>query len=148
MEDKYRRLIDPIEFNQKVLDYIGSDELNKMIDSTVFKDKPECKNAITHGMIAASMLTCRCESIYVKEESKPACESLVFKKPLFLKKEKVITEFCLKHELTNNRTSIYENDDVRFCFDKKIIRVLLYDSSNKELKNRIQDYFYEKRWKQ
>ena len=87
------------------------------------------------------------KTIYAKEETKPTCESLIFKKPLFLKKEKVITEFCLKHEFTNSRTSIYENKDVRFCFDKKIIRVLLYDSSNKELRNRIQDYFYEKRWK-
>lgn len=49
---------------------------------------------------------------------------------------------------TNDRASIYENDDVRFCFDKKVIRVLLYDNSNKELKNKIQDYFYEKRWKE
>ena len=26
----------------------------------------------------------------------------------------------MKHEFTNSRTSIYENKDVRFCFDKKI----------------------------
>lgn len=146
MED-YKILIDPSEFQQKVLDYINSDELDKMIDSTVFKDKPECKSAITHGMVIASMLTTRCERIYVKEETKPTYENLVFVKPHFLKKENVITEFDLKHEFTNKRTSIYENDDVRFCFDKKVIRVLLYDSSNKELKQKIQDYFYEKRWK-
>ena len=146
MED-YKILIDPSEFQQKVLDYINSDELDKMIDSTVFKDKPESKSAITHGMVIASMLTTRCEKIYVKEETKPTYENLVFVKPHFLKKENVITEFDLKHEFTNNRTSIYENDDVRFCFDKKVIRVLLYDSSNKELKQKIQDYFYEKRWK-
>lgn len=147
MED-YKILIDPLEFQQKVLDYIGSDELDKMIDNTVFKDNPECKNAITHGMVIASMLTCRCERIYVKEETKPTCENLVFVKPHFLKKEAVIAEFDLKHEFTNSRISIYENDDVRFCFDKKFIRVLLYDGKNKELKRRIQDYFYEKQWKQ
>lgn len=79
MEYGYRMFIDPTEFNQKVLDYISSDELDKMVDSTVFKDKPECKNAIIHGMIIASMLTCRCKSIYVKEETKPTCENLVFK---------------------------------------------------------------------
>ena len=148
MENKCRRLIDPTEFQQKVLDYIGSDELNKMIDSTVFKSNSECKNAIVHGMVIASMLTCRCESIYVKEETKSMYENLVFTKPYFLNKEKVIDEFSLKHVFTNDRASIYENDDVRFCFDKKVIRVLLYDNSNKELKKRIQDYFYEKRWKQ
>ena len=148
MENKCRRLIDPTEFQQKVLDYIGSDELNKMIDSTVFKSNSECKNAIVHGMVIASMLTCRCESIYVKEETKSTYENFVFTKPYFLKKEKVIDEFSLKHVFTNDRASIYENDDVRFCFDKKVIRVLLYDNNNKELKKRIQDYFYEKRWKQ
>lgn len=147
MED-YKILIDPSEFQQKVLDYIGSDELDKMIDNTVFKNNPECKSAITHGMAIASMLTSRCEKIYVKKETKPTYENLVFVKPHFLKKETVIAEFDLKHEFTNNRTSIYENDDVRFCFDKKVIRVLLYDSSNKELKRKIQDYFYENRWKQ
>lgn len=147
MED-YKLLINPTEFQQKVLDYIGSDELDKMINSTIFKDNPECKRAIIHGMVIASMLTCRCESIYVKEESKPICENLVFTKPLFFNKETVISEFGLKHEFTNNRTSIYENDDVRFCFDKKVIRVLLYDGNNKELKHKIQDYFYEKKWRQ
>ena len=148
MKEKYKKLIDPTEFQQKVLDYIGSDELNKMIDSTVFKGNSECKNAIVHGMVIASMSTCRCESIYVKEETKSTYENCVFTKPYFLKKEKVIDEFSLKHVFTNDRASIYENDDVRFCFDKKVIRVLLYDNSNKELKKRIQDYFYEKRWKQ
>ena len=59
----------------------------------------------------------------------------------------VIDEFSVKHVFTNDRASIYENDDVRFCFDKKVIRVLLYDNSNKELKKRIKDYFYENRWK-
>lgn len=136
MED-YKILIDPSEFQQKILDYIGSDELGKIIDNTVFKDNSECKNAIIHGMVIASMLTSRCKSVYVKEEAKPTCENLVFVKPHFLKKETVIAEFDLKHEFTNNRTSIYENDDVRFCFDKKVIRVLLYDGRNKELKRRI-----------
>lgn len=148
MKDEYKKLIDPTEFQQKVLDYIGSDELDKMIDSTVFKNKTECRNAIIHGMVIASMLTCRCESTYVKEQIKSTYENLVFTKPYFLKKEKVVNEFGLKHVFTNNRTSIYENEDARFCFDKKVIRVLLYDNGNKELKSRIQDYFYEKRWKQ
>ena len=119
-----------------------------MIDSAVFKGNAECKNGIVDGMVIASMLTCRCESIYVKEETKSTYENFVFTKPYFLKKEKVIDEFSLKHVFTNDRASIYENDDVRFCFDKKVIRVLLYDNNNKELKKRIQDYFYEKRWKQ
>ena len=64
----YKILINLTEFQQKVLDYIGSNEMDKMIDNTVFKDKPECKSAIIHGMAIASMLTSYCEKIYVKEE--------------------------------------------------------------------------------
>lgn len=149
MKEKYEILINPAEFQQKILDYINSDELDKMINNTIFAGKPECKSAIIHGMSIASMLTCHCESIYVKEEqTKPSYENLVFTKPHFFKKETVISEFGLKQEFTNSRTSIYENDEVRFCFDKKIIRVILYDSNNKELKHKIQKYFYEKKWKQ
>ena len=53
--------IDSTELQQKVLDYIASEEFNKMVDSTVFRDNNQCKSAIIHGMSIASMLTCRCE---------------------------------------------------------------------------------------
>lgn len=56
----FKMLIDSTEFQQKVLDYISSCEIDKMIDTTVFKDNQECKQAIIHGMIIASMLTSRC----------------------------------------------------------------------------------------
>ena len=69
MED-YKIFIDPTEFQQKILDYISSDKLDGMIDNTVFKDKPECKSAIIHGMAIASTLISYCEKIYVKEEEK------------------------------------------------------------------------------
>ena len=36
--DNYKVLIDSTELQQKVLDYIASDEFSKMVDSTVFKD--------------------------------------------------------------------------------------------------------------
>ena len=68
MEGKSKILIDPIEFQKKVLDYIGYGEIDKMIDSTVYKDKPECRGAIIHGMALASMLTGACTKISVKEE--------------------------------------------------------------------------------
>lgn len=67
----YKTLIDSTELQQKVLDYIASDEFNKMVDSTVFRDDNQCKLAIIHGMAIASMLTCRCESFCInfkKEE--------------------------------------------------------------------------------
>lgn len=86
------------------------------------------------------------EALDKKEESK--CEHLLFTKPFLFKEKLAVDEFNLNFVFESDRTVIYENDDVRFCFDKKVIRVLLYDGSNKELKRRIQDYFYEKQWKQ
>ena len=71
----------------------------------------------------------------------------VFEKPK--NKDKVIIEdFHLdKLVLQNERTSIYENNKVRFCFDSKVIRVFILDDSDDILKTRIQKYFYEKQWK-
>ncbi len=78
--------------------------------------------------------------------NKPECENLYFTKP-FHKEQIIIKEFGLNLVLKNKRTSIYENEDVRFSFDKKVVRVLLYNNKNVELKQRIQNYFYEKQWK-
>lgn len=60
-------LIDSTELQQKVLDYISSCEIDKMINTTVFKDNQECKQAIIHGMVIASMLTSRCKQIKINE---------------------------------------------------------------------------------
>lgn len=67
MENDYRIVIDIKEFQQKVLDYISSDEIDKMISNTVFADKPECKSVVIHGMVIASMLTSCCELMYARE---------------------------------------------------------------------------------
>lgn len=48
-----RIFIDSTEFQQNVMDYIASDEFNKMIDATVFKDSDDCKRAVAHGMAIA-----------------------------------------------------------------------------------------------
>lgn len=69
-KDNYRILIDSKEFQQKVLDYIGSEEIDKMIRSTIFDGKPECKSAIIHGMCIASMLASYCEPFCIIEKSK------------------------------------------------------------------------------
>lgn len=60
--EEYKILIDPIELQQKIIDYIYSDEMNKLVENTIFSDKPECRDAIAHGMLIASMLTCKCQS--------------------------------------------------------------------------------------
>ena len=66
----YRVLIDSKEFQQKVLDYIGSEEIDKVIRTTSFDGKPECKSAIIYGMCLASMLTNNCEPFYIIENCK------------------------------------------------------------------------------
>ena len=39
-----------------------------MISSTIFADKPEYKQAVIHGMVWASLLICKCDSIVLKEK--------------------------------------------------------------------------------
>lgn len=78
--DNYKVLIDSTELQKKVLDYIASEEFNKMVNSTVFRDNNQCKMAIIHGMVIASMLTCRCEPLYInfkkeeyEDDKRPQC---------------------------------------------------------------------------
>lgn len=67
MKENHKILIDPTEFQSLVLDYINSEEFNKMIDASVFIGDPTYKSAIIHGMTIASMLTCRCQRYDVVE---------------------------------------------------------------------------------
>lgn len=63
-------LIDISEYQQKVLDCISSEEIDKFFDSTIFADIPEssmCKQAMIHGMVIASMMTSQCNQIIVGE---------------------------------------------------------------------------------
>lgn len=56
--------IEVTEFQRKVFDYIGSEQLSKMFDTTYFskgENKQECKMAMIHGMLIASMITSRCD---------------------------------------------------------------------------------------
>lgn len=69
MEDKYVTLIDSKEFQEKILEFITSEELDKVFNHTVFVDIPECKQAMIHGMCIASMLICKCEQIIGKQNA-------------------------------------------------------------------------------
>lgn len=63
-------LIDISEHQQKVLDCISSEEIDKFFDSTIFADIPEssmCKQAMIHGMVIASMMTSQCNHVIVEE---------------------------------------------------------------------------------
>ena len=57
-------------------------------------------------------------------------------------KDNIIHGFNLKERLSNERTSIYENKDMRFSIDKKIVRVIIFNGDDYELQNKIQKYFY------
>lgn len=64
-------LIEPKEFQQKILDCVLTDEINRMFESTYFstKENPsEYKAAMIHGMIMASLLTSSCKTYVVNKE--------------------------------------------------------------------------------
>ena len=42
----YKIVVDPVELQRKIIDYIASDELNKMVASTVFEGDEQCKLAM------------------------------------------------------------------------------------------------------
>lgn len=52
-----RILINPIEYESYLLNFIGSDTFNGIFNSMNFKDIPECKNAFTTGLAIAGLLT-------------------------------------------------------------------------------------------
>ena len=50
-------LVDQNDFIQKILDCVSSDELDKYLDNTSFKDIPQCNHAMVLGMLIADMMT-------------------------------------------------------------------------------------------
>lgn len=70
MEDNCKIVVDIKEFQEKVLDYIKSDKIEKLLDSTIYADNKECKSVMIYGMTIASMLTNLCELMYIKYNNK------------------------------------------------------------------------------
>lgn len=63
-------LVDTSEYQQRVLNCIGSEEIDKFFGSTMFASLPEsnmCKQAMIHGMAIASMMTSQCDHVIVEE---------------------------------------------------------------------------------
>lgn len=76
-------------------------------------------------------------------------EFLVFRIPTVSEdKEKLICDLNLnfKKILSNDRTTIYENSDMRLCFDSKVIRIVLFNN-NIVLLERLREYFYGEEYK-
>ncbi len=72
-------LIDSAEYQQKVLDYIYSEEIDEAFGATMFKNLPESdiyKQAMIYGMTIAAMVTSRCEPIVIEERPKGHWEIL------------------------------------------------------------------------
>ena len=62
-------LIDSTEYQQKVLDCIYSEQIDKFFGVTYFKNLPEadmCKQAMIYGMAIAAMMTSRCDHVVIK----------------------------------------------------------------------------------
>lgn len=60
VSESYPELKSNENYKQLMNELSTTCEIDKMIDTTVFKDNQECKQAIIHGMVIASMLTSRC----------------------------------------------------------------------------------------
>lgn len=53
--------IDTEEYQKLILNLMHSEEINKMIDATIYKDDERAKAAIRYGMAMASLYTCKCQ---------------------------------------------------------------------------------------
>lgn len=71
MKIEHKILIDSSELQNRVLECIFSDEVDKFFSATVFASNPEsqaCRQAMIHGMVIASMMACQCDHVLVKKE--------------------------------------------------------------------------------
>ncbi len=68
LPDAVKWLIDPIEYQRIVLDYITSDEFDNLVNNSVYKDAPDTRMAIMFGMSIASMMTCKCDQFCWREK--------------------------------------------------------------------------------
>lgn len=70
----------------------------------------------------------------------------VFRLPDNTTKDNAIKVFGLQKILNNDRTAIFENSEMRFCFDKSVVRVMIFDGENKNLLKQIKNYFYGEKY--
>lgn len=68
-------------------------------------------------------------------------KNCVFRLPVN-SKENMIDTFKLTEVLSNNRTDILQNEEMRFCIDKKVVRVVIFDKNNNVLLEKLRKYFY------
>ena len=61
-------LIDTEEYQKLILNLMYSEEIDKMIGTTIYKDDERAKGAIRYGMAIASLYTCKCEKYFISTE--------------------------------------------------------------------------------
>lgn len=57
-------------------------------------------------------------------------------------KENIINVFDLHKIEENSRTTIFQNDEMRFSIDKKHVRVRFFGNDNQYLLEKLRNYFY------
>lgn len=70
MFEEEKIFIDQLEYQQKLLEFLTSEEFDRFFNVTVFKDNLECRQAMIHGMAIASMMTSQCKHIAVKDRER------------------------------------------------------------------------------
>lgn len=53
----------------------------------------------------------------------------------------------LQKILSNSRTTIYQNEEMRLCIDEKIVRIKLFDNNNYKLIEKLREFFYGEEYK-
>lgn len=61
-------LIDVEEYQKLILNLMYSEEIDKMIGTTIYKDDERAKGAIRYGMAMASLYTCKCQRYIMSTE--------------------------------------------------------------------------------
>ena len=69
-------------------------------------------------------------------------KSFIFQLPL--DSNQVLDKFKLKKIVSNERTTVYQNEKMRFSFDKCVLRILLFD---RDIIKNLYDYFYDEQYK-
>lgn len=72
MKNEYEIYINKTEFQEKLLEFINSGELDKYFKNTIFNNlecKNDCKAAMLTGMSLASCITSDCELIYIDRKT-------------------------------------------------------------------------------
>lgn len=66
MENSNKNFIEVNKFQQRILDCIGSGEIDKYFEASRFADTPNAKCAMIYGMAIASLLASDCEQFIGK----------------------------------------------------------------------------------